>query len=500
MSTVDLNSLNDEDLKKLEIVRLKRQYASLLELTFNPNIPKSRANKIQLDVLQDSVNRIFWVTGSNQSGKSAVAARIMAWWFNNHHPYMKRPERWAEAPLTMILIGRTRTLVDEELWGKKIKPLLPPGTYREVMSGPNISKVINVDNGNTILFFSHHDAENAREKVQALTAHVVWMDEQPGDSRLVSELAMRVMSNDGFLYNTFTPLERNPELKRIVETTGPKIRRVHFSILDNPFYKGREEEAVAMIRAMSSTELEFRARLYGEWYDGVNKVFSFIRDRNKKELPVDYSTNWPHVVVVDPAASGKAGLSVWAFDVQRNLWWGVLAEYIQGDAAFELVDNVESRISKYNVVKKLCDCNPSGFYKEANSERRKLGYSPINDKAHRKFITIDKVNTAFKNSMIVLTSKMGLLEDELVKAVWSEKVQGKIVGESRLHLCDTLRYFWDKHPEISEQKTLHPTAELRTEWLKQREQMELRQQALRQKKEAQFARRQRQISKHFRRL
>lgn len=455
------------------------------------------------DITVSGENNVYLLANgliTSNSGKSQLAARIMAWWFNGHHPHMTKPASWGSSPLTMILIGRTRTLVDEELWGKKIKPLLPPGTYREVMAGANIAKVVNVTNGNTILLFSHHDAENAREKVQALTANVVWMDEQPGDSRLVSELVMRVMSKDGFLYNTFTPLESDPELRKIVETPGPKIRRVHLSILDNPIYKGREEEAIKMIRAVSSTEIEFRARMYGEWYDGTNKVFSYSRHKNRGELSPTYSIQWPHVAVVDPAASGKAGLTVWAYDIKNDLWYGVLAEYIKGAAAFELVENVERKIGGFNIVLRLTDCNPSGFWKEANSERRKLGYTPINDKAHRKLETIDKVNTAFKNMRLMLTSAMGALEDELVKAVWSERTQGKIVGESRLHLCDTLRYFWDKRPIISETKELHPMSELRVEWHRQRALAAERQEALARKKEARIARRQRQISKHFRRL
>ena len=465
----DLSAL---DKQRLELVQKKREHTRRLHLCFDANAPDSRPTPKQQSIIEDNKHRFFWVLGGNRSGKTQLGSRIISWWFTDSHPYMKRPERWGTKPLQMIIISRTMEQLVSEIWENKVKPLLPPGTYKEERVGNQIARVVNPKNGNRIIFASHNNADEAREKIQAFTANVVWLDEMPGSASLVSELMTRVAADDGFLYATFTPLERVPEIRQIIETPLPKARKETLLLLDNPVFKGREEEMIAQMRVQSAgDEAQFRARMFGEWYEGDSRVFAYISVRNYVEMPPNYSRTWPHVAVVDPSASGLTGLTVWG-RAPDQLWYCVLAEYVNGSAAFELVDTVERLIAPFNIIERRCDCNPAGFYKEANSSRRNLNYYAISDKKDRKLETIDKLNVGWKTGRLFVTRAGAKLGEELAKAVWSERTEGHIVGESRLHLCDTARYFYDRLPAVPEFTDLNPEQAFRQAWRAQKARQE----------------------------
>ncbi len=310
---------------------------------------------------------------------------------------------------------------------------------------------------------SHHDALNAREKVQAFTANVVWLDEMPDHAGLVSELVMRVTRLPGFLYGTFTPLIKNEEIRKIVDSEAPGHRKIKMAMLDNPIYTGREAEVEAQVRAACSSEEEFRARMYGDWYAGDNRVFVYNAEHHKAPPP-GYLPAWRHVAIADPSASGLTGLSVWAEDPRTGVWYGILGKYIKGAAAFDLMDSVEAELLPFNIVLRWCDCNPAGFYKEA--ARRSIPWRPIEHKHDRKLAMIDKWNTMLLTGRVKLTDMMHSLEDELVKAVWSERKSGAIVNGNSFHLADTARYFadivpdWDPKAHIA----LNETQQLRQDW------------------------------------
>ena len=97
-----------------------------------------------------------YLIGGNQSGKSMTGGREAAWVFTETHPHWERPESWGKMPLTMLIVGRTSTQVEEELWNKKIRPFLDPQEFREVKQGGALQKIIHKKTKNTILFFSHH--------------------------------------------------------------------------------------------------------------------------------------------------------------------------------------------------------------------------------------------------------------------------------------------------------------------------------------------------------
>jgi hypothetical protein len=451
---------------KLELARLRRVYKSALALAFDPLKPDSRPNPVQQSVLADTESLVFWLLGGNRSGKSQSGARVVSWWFNGDHPHMDRPAEWGDGPLQILVIGRLGEQIESELWERKLKPFMRDSDCQVVRIGGVLKRVIHRKSGNRIIFLSHHDADDAREKAQAFTSHIVWLDEMPDKAGIVTELVMRVISNRGRLYGTFTPLIRNEEIRKIVDTPTPVTRKVQLSMLDNPIYRGREREVEAMVRAACASEAEFRARMYGEWYYGDGRVFAYDAQRNRRSLPERYAaTRWRHLAVLDPAASGTAGLTVWAEDPEDGAWYNVLAKYLKGAAAFELLDEVERHLTPFSHLTRRCDCNPSGFYKEA--ARRGVPWLAYTDKNDRKLETIERANTAFATRRVWLTDASAALEDELVTAVWSERDPNKIVNSSAKHLADTLRYAIDLLPPWAGPHTAEPrtgTQALRAAW------------------------------------
>jgi phage terminase large subunit-like protein len=463
-------SFSPKQIKRMELLKLEREYKQMLVLAFDGLSPNSRATPAQQSILEDAVSLVFWILGGNRSGKSVTGGREISWWFNDEHPHMDRPPEWGDGPLQLMVIGRLSEQMESELWAKKIKPFLRDGEYKEVKIGNMLKRVEHLKSGNTIIFLSHNDALHAREKVQAFTANVVWLDEMPDHAGLVTELVMRVIANFGRLYATFTPLIRNEEIRKIVDSGAPGHRKVQLSMLDNPLYRGREAEIEAQVRAACSSDAEFRARMYGEWYYGDTRVFSYDADANRAVLPDTYSrTTWRHVALADPSASGLTGLSVWAEHPLTGDWYCVHATYIKGTAAFDLLDLVEVELLGYNIVYRGCDCNPAGFYREA--ARRGIPWIPYSEKRERKLETIDKLNGGFLGRKLWITPQAYKLEDELVKAQWSERNPDKIVASSSLHLCDTARYFYDIKPAHNPDANivLTPTQEIRQAW-KQKQQ------------------------------
>lgn len=472
---------------KLELAQLRKLYRSGLALAFDAAAPKSRPTDVQASVLEDASTLIFWLIGGNRSGKTQLGGRVVSWWFNDEHPHMARPPEWGTGALQILVLGRVGEQIESEIWERKIKPFLAPGSFKEVRVGGILKRVIHRRTGNRIIFMSHHDVEDAREKAQAFTSHVVWLDEMPSSHTLISELIMRVLSSRGRLYATFTPLMRNAKIKKIVETPTSTSRKVTLLMLDNPIYRGREAEVMEQVRAACASEAEFRARMFGEWYEGDGRVFAYDEDRNLAPLPEHYNARtWRHLAVLDPAASGKAGLVVVGEDPQTGLWYVVLAKYIQGAAAFELYDTVELEVAPFGNLTRRCDCNPAGFYKEA-ARRHQLGqgaaWLPYTEKNDRKLETINGTNTAFAKLRVWLTAAAELLGEELVGAAWSERDPSKIVNASRLHLADALRYAIDLLPPWEGPKAVvvrTQEQEIRAQWkARQAKEAKARQQRMR---------------------
>lgn len=445
--------------RKVELLRVRQLYRQKLQLSFDANHINSRPTEKQSEILKSTLN-CHYVIGSNRSGKSQLGARAISWFFENNHPYLERPPEWGDGPITILFVGQVQEQMESALWVPKVERFLEPGSYKPVKQGGSISRIEHKTNGNRIIFISHQDSEAARKKAQGYAAHVIWLDEMPNKASLLSELRARVLDTNGFMYCTFTPLLRNIEIKKIVDGKSPNSKKWFISVLDNPVFESRKDEIVAEFRAMSSSEAEFQARLNGQWMTGDNAVFLYDSERHWRSLPDGYEPHlWPHVAVVDPAASGQAGLTVYAREPDRDIWYCIMARYLRGDAFSRMVPEIESIIKKFNIVKRICDCNPSGFYKEAHIHGIK--YFPITEKSYNKENSIDEANNALSEGRVFMSTGADLLIDELVTCARSEDNPDRIIKASKYHTADTFRYFVQLKPAFNTVKS-EPRVEERT--------------------------------------
>lgn len=407
---------------------------------FDAYFPDSRPNEKQQQVLDDIHKYMLrYVTAGNQSGKSQLAARECAWIFEDNHPTFKPREMWGDRPLTMLVLGRTTKQLDEELWGKKVKPHLDPQCYTEHRSSQSLVSVKHKTNGNTILFISHNNVNEARENSQAFVAHWVWLDEMPDSISLFAELEMRVIANRGRFLATFTPLIKNLEIKNKIDTVDERIgKKYQFSMLDNPIYRGREEELLLQFNSLP--EGERNARLYGEWYFGDRNVYSFKPEQHVAN-PLNYSPAWRHMEVVDPAASSESGYSLWAECPATKVWYCIKAKYIPGDAASELLAAFQRESAGFNVIKRRSDPHEVFFIKEAN--KQKIYYEGVYAKNnHMKMDLIKNVQEMLNNGRIKITTWAGdEIIQEFLSCQWSETKADTIMFKSRFHILDTVQYF-----------------------------------------------------------
>lgn len=431
-----------DEAQRLLAVALKRLQTLERQRCYDPFNLQSRPTEQQEGILRDIAKvRHRYVMGGNQSGKSQLGGRECAWVFTETHPYWERPKEWGAEPLTMMVIGRT-TAQYRELWEKKIRPFLAADEYKEYNSGTILERVVNPKNGNTILFFSHHAPDEAREKVQSFVAHWVWLDEMPKSWRLLEELHKRTMSKRAPFLATFTPKAVNSEIRHHIESPNALHKAYRLHTLANPIFKdpARQREIVEEHKNYSDA---LRATvLLGDWYGGDLAVYDFRPEHI--EAPVGYSPAWRHIEVIDPAASGTAGLILLAEDPRSWKWYVVMAEYIEGAAATDLLTIVEQKTRGYNVARRVCDPHEVWYMKEAARQGRI--YQGVYKKSERKKELIKNVQEALLKTRLKVTPWCDALVDEFNTCQWSETVADKIVGASRFHLLDCVQYGLDALP------------------------------------------------------
>lgn len=430
--------------RKQLAVALKRVEAMKRNKCFDAYRPDSRPIPKQQEIFDDLNNvTCRYVVAANQSGKTQMGAREAAWLFEGTHPFFDTKKAWGKRPLTMLIIGKTTRILQQEIWENKIAPLLTPGSYKTTIIGSTLQSVKHKKTGNTIVFISHNNVNEARKNSQGYVAQWVWLDEMPDAVSLFSELITRIIASKGKFLATFTPLIRSWEIKNLVESSKlPIAKKYQLNMLDNPIYENREEEILATFSHFP--EMQQRARLYGDWFVGESGVYTF--DPSKmSSTPKDYNYSWRHIEVIDPAARGKAGFCILAEDPDTAKWYLVHSEYIDGNSASKLLAYIRPKTLKYNIVRRICDPHEVWFIKGAADEKRQ--YQGVYKKNERKKELIKQVQEALNSGLLNIAPWNKDVIEELTTCQWSETQRDKIVGATRFHLLDCLQYGIDSLPK-----------------------------------------------------
>ena len=449
---------NDLDPRMLAAAAARAERQRLVEC-FDSNDLMSRPSEKQWEIMRDIEKiRVRFLIAGNQTGKSSAAIREMAWILNETHPFWKRPDRWGKGPLFMIVAGQNRQNIEEELWKRKLKPLLfDKEDWKEKKSASVVIGAVNEKNGNTIIFLVHgQGSEETRAALQGYRAHYILFDEMPKEFSTFTEIQMRANAYGGYIFVAFTPLLRNLSLKNAVENAQPPYAKKYiWTVWDNPCNCTPEKRKEIEQQSSMWGEAERRTRLYGEWSSDDNAVYHFNIESMVVDIPSHYSkTGWRHVEAVDPAGTGVTGLTVWAEDPLTGLWYGVLAEYIKGDVSKSPVRTVQEVYEKtlpFNMVRHVSD-TMQWYYSTAREVLGRIYLQPYN-KTQRKDELIKNLQEALTSGKLKLTRECQLLIEEFLTCRWNE-AGDKIVGHQHFHLLDCAQYFWDLRPKADRVPTL----------------------------------------------
>lgn len=435
-----------DDENRLIAAAMKR--LSLLEkqTSFYPGDPKSKPTPAQEEMLKDlGVVPVRWAVCANRSGKTLAGCRETSWVFEENHPWWKRPARWRDNPIQIIIAGRTRDQVVDIIWST-MKLFLDPASYKEHWSSSSLHKVTH-KNGNVITFVSHHSIDEAREKVQGYEAHYVWVDEMPKNDEFIEELMTRTNTTGGYFLGTFTPKNKNERIRQMVDSAAlPYSKRYTFKMFDNPSLT-TEDKAKIMFDLSTKTESYRRTVLFGDWSAGDQSAFDFDMAKHCM-APIDYSPTWRHIVAIDPAMSGKSGYVALAECPLHHKWYVVKAEYIQGIfAPSDLVRIVEKMNSEYNVVRRVYDPHETWFMRQASKDTDK-SWIGVYKKTERKNELIKKLQEALTSGIMVVSPWCKEAIAELNDAEVDDS--DRIIKSTRYHILDALQYAIDNLPKKSE--------------------------------------------------
>jgi hypothetical protein len=345
----------------------------------------------------------------------------------------------------VIVMGKVGEQVETLLWREKLKPFLTPGTFKEIRVGNALQRVEALDGSYTILLMSHHNAEEARQKAQGFDYQYVWLDEMPSSISLVSELALRVITSRGRMIVSFTPLIRNGEIKEWAENLDSRIGKIYKAgMLDNPVFKGREEEALLMVKDLP--EAERNARLYGQWLLGDMGVYAFDAGRDLCSKPQGYHPQWDHLFAVDPASAGKTGWALFAKRPSDSQWFQIESGYYKEKVPTKNVEKAEQIAAGKKIVRRVADPHESWFIEQAAA----LGYhylSPFN-KNSRKPELIKQLQDCIYSRVVMFVEGQEELNREFSTCTYSDNTPDKIVNASSYHILDAVQYGIDMIPGL----------------------------------------------------
>ena len=422
-----------------------KQEALQLQQCFDPNYPESRPNDAQVAFFKDiSKVKFRYLVAGNGAGKSQTGGRELSWIVSDTHPWWKMPEDWKTRPLQVLVIGKSRSILENEIWLKKIKPFFGNGDWKESRGGNVLQYVEHREKGHRIIFLSHSDgSQKAVDNLQAYDADVVWLDEMPSKQAVLEETQRRARRPNTLWFATFTPKSVNIKIRKIVEAAdGKNAKRYRMSRLDVPGVDLEKE----MSALKGYSEAQKRTILHGDWATGDEHVYELDADRMTVPLPSDYSKTWRHVESVDPG-SNRGGITVWAEHPKTHVWYCVKAEYIDGlrdPVAF--YDRCQEITAPYNIMRRVCD--PAGTPHIGHAAARKCSPPYIVPYAKNQGRKEELIKNFQKNlssgKLKIVDTGCADLVDELSNAQRND--MGKIINSHAYHLADCCHYFADLIP------------------------------------------------------
>lgn len=326
--------LTDADLKQVlaDLEAEKRRAARLAKLEDYKPYPK------QLEFHNaGKTYRQRMLSAANQSGKTLCGAAEAAMHLTGRYPPWWDGKRFTH-PITMLagsvsgeltrdgmqtyLLGPPQV---EEEWGTGMIPneciTDHPKRRAGVKDAVDAINVRHVQGGISTVRFKSFD--QGREKWQASTVHVVWLDEEaPYD--VYEEALTRTNATEGMVYTTFTPLKGMSRVVQLFfQEPGDSRKLVMMDLLDaGHFSPARRLEIEA-----SYDDSTRDARTRGIPVLGSGRVFPVTREMIKV-TPFPIPEHWPRVAAIDFGWDHPTAAVETAWDRDTDTFY-LLREYRQ---------------------------------------------------------------------------------------------------------------------------------------------------------------------------
>ncbi len=352
---------------------------------YDPNAPMLPFHKDALSI------RERWVLGGNRSGKTFAGAQEAAWWATGRHPYVQVPH--PNHGLIASLDFNTSRAITESLMNR----LIPERMVKRKVRQNNNTIQINLFDGSTIDFKA---CEQGWEKFQGGGYDWAWIDEEPPDERIYSEIKMRVRAGRTLnIWGTMTPLNGYDwHYHRVFRRQGKHLKVYAASMMDNKHLLVEELERIRS----EIPEREYQSRVFGlyadftglpwfsrealQYYESVARdpIEGRIRmDGDKPRFERDLggelkmwqppSLDGSYVIGADVASErgpNKSVAAVWDRDRHEKvaMWYGNVAPVRFGQILDELG-------KFYNLALLIPEANNHGI--SVVDELRRLGYPVI---------------------------------------------------------------------------------------------------------------------------
>lgn len=223
--------------------------------------------------------REILLRAGSQQGKTLAAAAQTAIFATGKYPSWWKGKRHAKAPVIWCggVTGEVvRDTIQRLLIGDVASPgtgFIPPEDIVETMPSRGVADLVDTilvkhsSGGTTRLRLKNY--EQGREKWQADTVDILWLDEEC-DMQIYTEALTRTNATKGFLYMTFTPLKGMSEVvRRFLHENSPDRIDINMTIDDALHIPAAERQRIIN----SYPAHERAARISGQPVLGSGRIF-----------------------------------------------------------------------------------------------------------------------------------------------------------------------------------------------------------------------------------
>lgn len=175
-------------------------------------------------------------------------------------------------------------------------------------------KVRHVSGGLSEINFKTYD--QGWRKWQGTAPHVVWLDEEPDDNQLFTEAETRLMTTNGTMIVTFTPLMGETEIVSHFLAKKPGTFLLNVSWDDAPHLSDKDKAEMASLYP----EHERDARTKGIPMLGEGRVFP-VSEESLRCKPFDIPEHWYRICGVDFGIEHPAAAAWIAWDRDSDTYY-----------------------------------------------------------------------------------------------------------------------------------------------------------------------------------